>query len=51
MSDEEMKEMADLARQFDVYVHSDEVYRGSELDGHETKSFNEFYDKTIVSCG
>lgn len=51
MSDEEMKELADLAQQFDVYVHSDEVYRGSELDGHETKSFNEFYDKTIVSCG
>ena len=40
MSDEEMKELADLAQQFDVYVHSDEVYRGSELDGHETKSFN-----------
>ena len=51
MSDEEMKELADLAQQFDVYVHSDEVYRGSELDGHETKSFNEFYDKTIISCG
>jgi len=51
MSDEEMKKLADLAQQFDVYVHSDEVYRGSELDGHETKSFNEFYDKTIVSCG
>ena len=51
MSAEEMKELADLARQFDVYVHSDEVYRGSELDGNETKSFNEFYEKTIVTCG
>ncbi len=51
MTDEEMKGLADLAQQFDVYVHSDEVYRGSELDGDETKSFNEFYDKTIVSCG
>jgi hypothetical protein len=51
MSDKEMKELADLAQEFDVYVHSDEVYRGSELDGDETKSFNEFYDKTIVSCG
>ena len=51
MSDAEMKALADLAQEFDVYVHSDEVYRGSELNGNETKSFNEFYDKTIVSCG
>ena len=51
MSDAEMKTLADLAQEFDVYVHSDEVYRGSELNGNETKSFNEFYDKTIVSCG
>ncbi len=37
MSDEEMKELADLAQQFNVYVHSDEVYRGSELDGPDLR--------------
>lgn len=51
MSDEEMKSIADIAEKFGSYVHSDEVYRGSELDGKETKSFVDFYDKAIVSCG
>ena len=51
MTDDEMTAIADIARSNDAYVHSDEVYRGSELEGNETKSFIEFYEKAIVSCG
>ena len=51
MTDDEMTAIADIARSNDAYVHSDEVYRGSELQGDETKSFIEFYEKAIVSCG
>ena len=51
MSDEEMQSIAAIAEKHGAYIHSDEVYRGSELDGNETKSFVHFYDKSIVSCG
>lgn len=51
MSDDEMSGIAEIARLNGAYVHSDEVYRGSELDGDETKSFINFYEKAIVSCG
>ena len=51
MTDEEMEIIASIARTNNAYVHSDEVYRGSELNGKETRSFIEFYEKAIVSCG
>ena len=51
MTDEEMTAIASIARTNDAYVHSDEVYRGSELGGKETRSFVEFYEKAIVCCG
>tara|TARA_Y100001970_G_scaffold212389_1_gene259382 strand:+ start:987 stop:2102 length:1116 start_codon:yes stop_codon:yes gene_type:complete len=51
MTDEEMTSIAAIADKHGAYIHSDEVYRGSELDGNETKSFVHFYDKSIVSCG
>mgnify|MGYP006413999519 FL=1 len=51
MSDSEMEALASIAREYDVFVHSDEVYRGSELNGIETKSFAAFYEKAIISCG
>jgi hypothetical protein len=51
MTDDEMKSIAEIAGKHGAYVLSDEVYRGSELDGNETKSFIHFYDKSIVSCG
>jgi len=51
MTDEEMTAIASIARTNNAYIHSDEVYRGSELGGKETRSFIEFYEKTIVCCG
>ena len=51
MTDEEMQSIAEIADKHGAYIHSDEVYRGSELDGKETKSFVHFYDKSIISCG
>ena len=51
MTDEEMQSIAEIAEKHGAYIHSDEVYRGSELGGKETKSFVHFYDKSIISCG
>ena len=51
MSAEELKQLATLARKYDAYIHSDEVYRGSELNGRETNSCIEFYEKSIITCG
>ena len=51
MTDEEMKSIAAIADKHGAYIHSDEVYRGSELDGNETKSFVHFYDRSLISCG
>ena len=51
MSDREMEELAEIARQNNAFVHSDEVYRGSELNNIETNSFANFYEKAIISCG
>ncbi|MFD2205711.1 aminotransferase class I/II-fold pyridoxal phosphate-dependent enzyme [Kiloniella antarctica] len=46
-----MTELVDIARAHDLYLHADEVYRGSELDGHETATFADLYDKAIVTAG
>jgi len=51
LSDSEMKEIASLAQEADVWIYSDEVYRGAELDGEETPTFWGLYDKVMVSCG
>ncbi len=51
MTDEEMGSIAAIAEKHGAYIHSDEVYRGTELDGNETKSFVHFYEKSMVSCG
>jgi len=51
MSDREMEELAEIARQNNAFIHSDEVYRGSELNNIETNSFANFYEKAIISCG
>jgi aspartate/methionine/tyrosine aminotransferase len=48
---EVMKEIVNIAAEVDAWVLSDEVYRGAELAGEETRSFYGLYDKVIVSCG
>jgi aspartate/methionine/tyrosine aminotransferase len=46
-----MEAIAALARNCGAYILSDEIYRGSELDGVECPSFAEVYEKTIVCSG
>jgi len=51
LSDEDMKEFINIAEKNDTWILADEIYRGSELNGKETESFWNSYDKVIVTCG
>ena len=51
MSLSDMKKIVDIAATVDAYIHSDEVYIGSELSGQLTTSFQNLYDKVIVTSG
>jgi len=51
MSDSEMEAVARLADGAGAYVLADEIYRGSELDGVERRSFHDVYDRAIVLSG
>ncbi len=48
---QEMSEIVELARSVDAWIYSDEVYRGAELNYQETVSFQQLYDKVMVSGG
>lgn len=47
----EMKKLVAFAADRDIYLHADEVYKGSELNGIESPSFADLYDKAIVTAG
>lgn len=47
----EMEKLVSFARDRDIYLHADEVYKGSELDGNESVSFADLYEKAIVTAG
>jgi aspartate/methionine/tyrosine aminotransferase len=51
LSDTAIKCIIDLAEDANAYIHSDEVYIGAELDGNETKTLFDQYEKTIVVAG
>jgi aspartate/methionine/tyrosine aminotransferase len=51
MSEADMGKVAEIARKAGAYIVSDEIYRGSELDGTEVKSFHDVYERTIVLSG
>lgn len=48
---EAMRSLVAFAEKHDLYLHADEVYRGSELNGIESQSFADLYAKSIVTCG
>lgn len=48
---EHIQQLADFAKQHDIYIHADEVYKGAEFDGNELPSFADVYDKTIITSG
>ena len=51
LTDQEMREIVEIADSVGAWIHSDEVYRGAELDGIEIPSFMGMYDKTMVNGG
>ena len=51
MNDEQVDEICRIAKKSGAWVLSDEVYHGAELDGEETPSFWNRYEKTIVTNG
>ena len=51
LSLEKMRALSDIAAENDIYLHADEVYKGSELEGPETASFLDLYDKAFVTNG
>ncbi len=51
LSPSQMKVIVNLAREFDCYLFSDEIYIGSELSGELTPSFHGSYEKTVIASG
>ncbi len=51
MSEADMREVARIAGKASAYILSDEIYRGSELDGTECPSFHGLYERSIVLAG
>ena len=51
LSHDEMREIVGIASRSGVWILSDEVYRGAEREGEETKSFWGMYDRLLVTCG
>lgn len=48
---EQIQQLADFAKQHDIYIHADEVYKGAEFDSNELPSFADVCDKTIITSG
>jgi len=51
LSREAMETLVKFTQKHDIYLHSDEVYKGAELNGTEPPSFADLYDKAIVTSG
>jgi aspartate/methionine/tyrosine aminotransferase len=46
-----MKALVELARKHGLYLHADEIYKGSELFENEGPSMADLYEKALVSNG
>ena len=51
LTEDEMKEIVEIAKSVDAWIYSDEVYRGAELNGETIPSFIGMYDKVMVNGG
>lgn len=47
LTNQQMVEIAEIANQAGIYIFSDEVYKGLELDGIERKWFVDLYDRAV----
>jgi aspartate/methionine/tyrosine aminotransferase len=48
---DQMNGLVDLARRHGIYLHADEIYKGSELYREEGPSFADLYDRAVVTNG
>jgi len=51
LSIDAMQALVDIAREHDIYLHADEVYKGSELNSDEPPSVVDLYEKAIATNG
>jgi aspartate/methionine/tyrosine aminotransferase len=51
LGEEAMRAIVAIAERQGAWVLADEVYRGAERDGRETRSFWGLYDRVLVACG
>jgi aspartate/methionine/tyrosine aminotransferase len=51
LSEEQMRALAALAAEHDLYLHADEIYKGSEIEGEEGPSFSGLHEKILVTSG
>ncbi len=51
LGEDAMRGLVDAAQRHGAWILSDEVYRGAELDGHETASLWGRYDRALVAGG
>ena len=51
LSLEQMRDLVDVAGKHGIYLHADEIYKGSELFCEEAPSFADLYEKAIVTNG
>lgn len=51
LSEDAMRSIVAVAERTGAWVLADEVYRGAELDGRESRSFWGLSDRVLVACG
>jgi len=51
LSEDAMRAIVGVADRVGAWILADEVYRGAELDGRETRSFWGLSDRVLVACG
>ena len=49
LSETDLRTIIDIARKFDVWVISDEIYRGAELRERKAPSMNGLYEKALIT--
>lgn len=51
ISAEQMHALVALAAKHDLWLHADEIYKGSEIEGDEVPTFAGLYEKTLATGG
>lgn len=46
-----LRGLVEIARRHGLWLHGDEVYKGSEYDGHEAPSMADLYERGIATSG